>query len=142
MSVITVGAALLREITSIAAGIGVAVAMWIFARPILLGLSPSYILFPRHEDFGQRLFIYGAFGAGTVVAAVLARWKVLASSVAGSVAYFAVIFEVQHLFENPDYWKLAERGYLTRGFEVLLTGAVAGLGVTILHRLRARRSFR
>ncbi|MGH2368608.1 MAG: hypothetical protein ACRDI2_10440, partial [Chloroflexota bacterium] len=80
--------------------------------------------------------------AGAAVAAFFARWKVVASAVAGSVAYFAIIFEVQHLFENPDYWKLTERGYVARGLEVLVIGAVVGLGMTILHRLRARRSLR
>lgn len=126
------------------AGACIAILLWVHARPVLLGLSPTYILFPRHETLEQRLFVYAIFGVGAAVAALLAtRGRVLVAAVAGTLTYFVVVATIQGLLVNPDYWKLTERGYAWRGAEVLLLSLSLGALATALVRWMAalRRGF-
>ena len=120
-------AMVVRPLGAVVCGAGVAAALWVLLRPILLGLSPNYILFPRWEDAAQRLFVYTIFGTGAAAAGLLGgRWGVVAAPVAGALAYFVVLSTVQGLWVNPDWWKWWERGYHLRNLEVLALGA--GLG--------------
>ena len=108
---------ILRELVAVALGITLAMALWVVLRPMLLELPPGYILFASQETMSQRLFVYAVFSVGAITGALVAhRWRAdTAAALAGTLAYFGLIFTIEQLLVNPDYWKLVERGYLARG---------------------------
>lgn len=136
---------LLRGAAAVLLGGAVGVVAWVLLRPPVLGLAPGYILLPRTETAGQRLFVYACFGAGALLAGLLApRWRVPVAALTGAATYLAVVAVVQNIPWNPDLWKLTERGYVARSAEVLGVGAAAGAvgaGLAGLGRLRPRRRY-
>lgn len=100
---------------------------WIILRPLLLGISATYVIFAHNEPFSQRLFFYCIMSFSLLFGGLFARkqYLLLAPIIATS-SYLLGVCYLQNLLVNPDLWKLSQRGYTVRMLEIACLGSALG----------------
>ncbi|KPL91226.1 hypothetical protein [Herpetosiphon geysericola] len=92
---------------------------WIVLRPLLLGISATYVVFARNEPFSQRLFLYCIMSFSLLVGGLFARKHyLLLAPIIATASYLLGVCYLQNLLLNPDLWKLSQRGYSVRMLEI------------------------